>query len=110
MDIIYKVTVAVLSAVILAAGGYALMMSHSEDIAVNNYFEAVTQTIIESDYNDGVIEMCIKEAETYGFELAVDVQGNQIHGINKYAEITMKYTSEIKLFGVSVEKIKQKII
>lgn len=110
MDIVYKVTVAVLCAVILAAGGYALLMSHSEDIAVNNYFESVTQTIIESDYSDDVIRACMDEAKTHGFDLTVDVHGNQVHGINKYAEITMKYTSEIKLFGVSVEKTKQKII
>lgn len=110
MDIVYKVTVAVLCAVVLASGGYALMMSHSNDIAANNYFETVTQTIVESDYNDDVIAMCIDEAKSYGFTLEVYVHGNKMHGTNKYAEITLTYTSEIKLFGVSVGKTKQKII
>lgn len=110
MDIIYKVLIIVLGVALLISGGYALMMNHSNDIAVNNYFEAVTQTIIESDYNDGVIEACIEEAENLGYALTVDVHGNGKAGAKKYAVITLSYTSEIKLFDVSLEKVKQKVI
>ena len=110
MDIVYKVLVGILSAIVLMAGGYALIVNHSTEISVNNYFEAITQTILESDYNEEVIDECIEDATGKGFELIVEIHGADAFGVKKYADIKMTYTSEIRLFGVSVEKIKQKVI
>ncbi len=110
MDIIYKVLIGILSAIILGTGGFSIIVSLSTEISVNNYFEAVTQTIVESDYNENVIENCISEAEGYGYELTVDVHGGDTYGVKKYAEVRLSYTSKIKLFGVSLDKVKQKVI
>lgn len=110
MDIIYKVLVGMLSAIILMAGGYAVIINLSTDISVNNYFETVTQTIVESDYNGDVINDCIEDASLHGFELTVEVYGADTFGVKKYADIRLKYTSEIPLFGISLDKEKQKVI
>lgn len=110
MDIIYKVLVTILSTIVLLAGGYAITMNISNDIAVNNYFETVTQTIIESDYNQTVIDQCIDDAASNGYELTVEVYGADTFGVKKYADIKITYVSEIKLFGISSTKVKQKVI
>ncbi len=110
MDIIYKTLVGIFSAVILMAGGFAVSVYISDDISVNNYFEAVTQTIVESDYNETVIENCIQEAGNMGYKLTVAVHGADVYGVKRYADIRMSYTSRIALFGVSAEKTRQKVL
>jgi len=110
MDIIYKVFIGMISAFILASSGYAIIIHLSTEISVNNYFETVTQAVIESDYNEEVISNCISEASSYGYELTIEVNGADTYGVKKYAEIKLSYVSKIPLFGVSVDKVKQKVI
>lgn len=110
MDIIYKVLAGVISALVLMFGGYAIIIALSTEISVNNYFETVTQTIVESDYNEDVIATCIENADSYGYELSVEVHGTDVYGVKKYADIRLKYTSELRLFGISIDKEKQKVI
>lgn len=110
MDIAYKVLVTVLSLIIIIASGFAFILGHSEDVAVNNYFESVSKIIIESDYNENVIDSCISDAADQGYELTVNVYGNGKDGSKKYADIELKYMSNYKLFGISIDKVKKKVI
>lgn len=110
MDIIYKVFTGIMSAVILASAGHAFIISFSTEISVNNYFEAVTQTIAESDYNEAVVEKCMDEAASYGYELTVQIYGADAFGVKKYADVKLVYTSRIGMFDITLSKVKQKVV
>lgn len=110
MDISYKVLVSFLAILILIVGGFALTNGISKEIEINNYFETISQTIAESDYNSDVIELCIEDAKENGFTLEVEIYDGGMYGSMKYAQVKLSYKSAITLFGVSFDRVKQKVI
>lgn len=109
-DMVFKAFVGVLAAVIIIGSGMGVTAGFSENVAADNYFESVCKTIVESNYNQKVIEAYIQEAKEYGYVLEVNLQPGVKAGVKTYAEIRFTYYFEIKLFGLKQQKIKVKII
>ena len=110
MEMIYKTMLMVLLAIFLVAGGFAVSNACVDVVSANNYFEQVSQVIAESNYNQEVIDACCEEATDNGYQLEVHVSGNTRPGVLHYAKATFTYKYEMKIFGVSVEKKKEKIL
>lgn len=110
MDIVYKVFISIFSIIILFVVGFSIVLSCTGEAQVNNYFESVSKVIMESNFNDDVIDMCKEEAADKGHELIVDVYGSGNAGSSKYAEVTLKYKYSIKLFNISLDMTKRKVI
>ncbi|MBQ8519469.1 MAG: hypothetical protein IJ455_07720 [Agathobacter sp.] len=110
LDIVFKAFVGVLAAVIIVGSGVGVTAGFSRAVAAENYMESVSKVIVESNYNEDVIEKCIQEAETNGYTLEVDVLKATKAGVKYYAEIKLSYYFEIELFGLKQQKIQTKII
>ncbi len=110
MEMLYKLLLLGVLTIFLISGGFAVSNTCIDIVSANNYFEEVSKVIKESHYNENVIEACCEEASKNGYELSVIVEGNHRPGILNYAKVTFTYKYEIKLFGVSVEKQKEKIL
>lgn len=110
MDIVWKVFLALLIGIFLVTGSTGIIISNAEVTAADNYFEELSKAIVESNYNEEVIAFCIDEAANNGYKLQVTVEGNSRPGAAKYAKLVFKYNYEIKIFGFSQEKTKQKLL
>lgn len=110
MEMIYKMMLLVVLIIFLVSGGFAVSNACIDVIRANNYFEEVSKVIQESNYNQSVIDDCCEEAVKNGYELSVVVEGNDRPGVLHYAKIIFTYKYEVKMFGVSIEKQKEKII
>ena len=110
MDIIYKVLITMLSIIILLSTGLSLTLGIANEIETNYYFTSVTETIVDSNYNEDVIDLLIKEAEEKGYALSVKMFGSTIPGSYKYAEITLSYDFHLDLFDIVLHRKKQKIV
>lgn len=110
MDIIYKVLITLLSVVILFSTGFSLTSSIADEIETNHYFTSVTETLVDSHYNENVKNLLIEEAESKGYELTVDIFGSTAPGSYKYAKITLSYEFHLDLFDIVLNRKKQKII
>ena len=110
LDIVFKAFVGVLAAIVIVGCGVGVITGFSRSVAADNYMESVSKVIVESNYNEEVINACIGEAEENGFHLDVKVQAASKAGVKSYATITLTYYFEIKLFGIKQEKIQTKII
>lgn len=110
MSMPMKMVIAFACVVILVAGGIAITMGNSDVTTANNYFEELTQIIIESHYSEEVIERCIDEAAANGYTLIVTVEGGTQPGERKYAEAVFKYNYNIPMIGIQSEKTKRKIL
>lgn len=109
MEMIYKTMLLVLLTIFLVAGGFAVSNACVDVINANNYFEEVSQVIAESNYNANIIDFCCQEASENGYGLVVNVSGNTRPGVLHYAKATFTYKYEMEIFGVSIEKKKEKI-
>lgn len=110
MDIIYKVLITLLSVLILLATGFSLTLSIADEIETNQYFASVTETLADSHYNENVIHLLEEEAAEKGYELTIQLYGSTKPGSHKYAEVTLSYEFHLDLFGISIPRIKQKVI
>lgn len=83
----------------------------SMDVANSSYyFDTVTAVVVESNYNEDVIEQCCKEAQENGYTLEVVVYGGTVPGSQKYAEFTLTYEFEVPLIGLKLPKVRQKVM
>ena len=110
MEMIYKMMILVILVIFLVSGGFAVSNACIDIVSANNYFEEISRVILESNYNESVINACCEEALEHGYELSVLVKGNSRPGVLNYAKITFIYKYEIKMFRVSIEKQKEKIL
>ena len=110
LDIVYKAFVGVLAALVIIGSGFGVTTGFSQSVAADNYMEAVTKTIVESNYNGAVIGDCINEAQAHGYTLEVTVHLSAKAGMKSYAEVKFIYYFEIPLFGIRQQKIQTKII
>lgn len=110
MEMIYKTMILVVLVIFLVSSGFAVSNTCIDIVRANNYFEEISKVILESNYNENVINTCCEEALKNGYKLSVLVEGNNRPGVLNYAKLVFTYKYEIKMFGVSIEKQKEKII
>lgn len=110
MEMIYKMMLLVVLVIFLVSSGFAVTNTCTDIISANNYFEEVSKVILESNYNENVINQCCKEALKNGYQLDVLVEGSTKPGVLNYAKLVFHYKYEMKMFGVSIEKQKEKIL
>ena len=110
LDIAFKAFVGVLVAVIIIGSGLGVTSGFAEAVEANNYMESVSKVILESNFNETVIDKCIEEASINHFLLEIEVYEASKAGAKSYAKISLTYDFEIPLFGIKQQKIKTKII
>ena len=110
MDVIGKVLVACIGAILLVMSGVSVTMGNTDETAANQYLESVSKVVLESNYNTDVIEACKEEAADNGYTLEVVVYGSSTPGKAQYANVTLTYTYSLKLFGYETTKTVGKIL
>ena len=110
MDIIYKVLITILSIIILLSTGFSVTLCIGDEIEINHYFTSVAETLIDSHYNEQIIEQLIEEAAEKDYELTIEVFGSTAPGAYKYAIVTLSYEFHLDMFHISIPREKQKII
>lgn len=110
MDIIYKVLITMLSVIILLSTGLSLTLSIADEIETNHYFASVAETLVDSHYNERVKDLLIEEAEAKGYTLTIQMFGSSAPGAHKYAKVTLSYEFHLDMFGIVLNRSKQKIL
>lgn len=110
MDSIYKGLLVLLSVIAILLTGSSIAMSSAEIARANDYFDSAAAVIVDSNYNEQVMEQCCEEAELNGYRLEIEVQGETKPGGKKTVKATFTYVYEMKAFFVSKEKVKVKIL
>lgn len=110
MDIIYKVLITILSIIILFSTGLSLTLCIADEIETNQYFASVTETLADSNYSQEVIELLIEEAAQKNYQLSVQIYGSTLPGTYKYAQVTLSYEFRLDMFGIALNRTKQKIV
>lgn len=110
LDIVFKTFVAILASVVIMGSGLGVTTGFSQAVASDNYMEAVSKVIVESNFNANVIEKCKQQASENGYVLEVTVQEATKAGVKSYAQITLTYYFEIKLFNIKQQKVQTKIV
>lgn len=110
MDVIGKVLVGCIAAILLVMSGASVTMGNTDEVAANQYIDSVAKIIVESNYNSEIIADCIDKAEESGYTLSVQVHGTVAPGVKQYAEIELIYSYSLKLFGFSKDKTISKIV
>ena len=99
-----------LLAVFLLVMGFCPLLSSMDVANVDYYFDSVTEAIVESNYNQDAIDECCAEALANGYVLEVTAYGGDVPGAQKYAEFVLRYNFEIRLIGLNLPKIKEKVL
>lgn len=110
MDVIWKIFLTIFVGIFLLSGCTSIILANAQGVEANNYFEEVSRVIAESNYSQDVIDTCIDEATSNGYQLEVFVESSGIPGGPICAKLIFKYDYEMKLFGYSQQKVKQKTI
>lgn len=110
MDIIYKVLITILSVIILLSTGLSLSLCIADEIETTHYFASVAETLANSHYSENIKHQLITEAEEKDYELDIQIFGSTMPGTYKYAELTLTYEFRLDMFGIVLERVKQKII
>ncbi len=110
LDIVFKAFVGIFAAIIIVGSGLGVVTGFSQMVAADNYMESVSKVIVESNYNETVINQCKQEATDNGYTLSVTVQSASKAGVKSYAKIELTYYFEIKLFGLKQQKVQTKIV
>lgn len=110
LDIVYKAFVGVLAAIVIIGSGLGVTTGFSQAVAADNYMESVSKVIVESNYNQTIIDKCIQEASENGYTLEVELQPAAKAGVKTYAEIRLTYYFEIQLFHIRQQKVQTKIV
>lgn len=110
MHMIGKTMVAVIAAILLVFSGVSVIQSNASETEANNYMESVSKVILESNYNEDVIEDLCNTAAENGYTLTVTPHASGKPGTMQYADIELTYTYSLKLFGFHQQKTITKII
>lgn len=110
LDIVYKAFIGVMASIVIVGSGLGVITGFSQSVAADNYMEAVSKIIVESNYNETVINQCVQEASENGYILKIEVQDAVKEGVKSYAKIQLTYNFEIKLFHIKQQKIQTKIL
>ena len=110
LDIVFKAFVGILAAVVIIGSGLGVVSAFSQAVAADNYMETVSKVIVESNYNESVINKCRTEAASNGYTLVVNVSLSGKAGVKSYATVKLTYYFEIPLFGIRQEKTQIKTI
>ena len=101
MDIIYKVLITILSIIILLSTGFSVTLCIADEIETNHYFTSVAETLIDSHYNEQIIEQLIEEAAEKDYELTIEIFGSTAPGA--YCSfLTNQFSTLISCGSVSV--------
>lgn len=110
LDIVFKTFVGILASIVIIGSGLGVLTGFSQSVAADNYMESVSKVIVESNYNQAVIDKCQQDASENGYKLTVNVYPAVKAGVKKYAEIELTYYFEIKLFNIKQEKVQWKVL
>lgn len=110
LDIAFKAFVGVLAAIVIVGSGLGVTTGFSQAVAADNYMESVSKVIVESNFSQTVIDQCKQDAIENGYVLEVNTATSQKAGVKTYAEVTLTYYFEIKLFHIRQEKVQKKVI
>lgn len=110
MDIIYKALITILSVIILFSTGLSLTLGIADEIETNHYFTSAANLLADSHYNENVMKMLVEDAKEKGYELSIQVFGSTSPGSHKYAKLTLNYKFHLDLFGIILNRTKEKII
>lgn len=110
MDSIFKILLAFITAIFITFAGSSVITGFSSSTSAENYFQGVSKTIVESNYNAEVINECIAQAQENGHTLKVSVGGSSIPGASKYAQVELQYHFELKLLNIAFNRKIERII
>lgn len=110
MDTIYKVFITILSILLLLSTGLSLSLSIADEIETNHYFSSISETLVNSHYNENVSNLLMEEAKEKGYELSIQLYGSSTIGSQKYAQLTLSYDYHLDMFGIVFNRTKQKIV
>jgi len=110
MEVIGKVLVGCIAAILLVMSGATVIMGNTDETAANQYLNSMAKVIQESNYSTEVITECIDNAADNGYTLGVDVYGSASAGKKQYAKIVLTYKYSLKLFGFEIDKTISKIL
>ena len=110
LDMVFKAFVGMMVAVVMIGSGLGVMNGFSQIVGADNYLENVSKVIVESNYNQEVINSCKAQAAENGYNLQVEVATAIKAGVRYYATIQLTYYFEIPLFGIKQEKVRMKIV
>ncbi|MGN0348408.1 MAG: hypothetical protein ACI4DR_02635 [Roseburia sp.] len=71
---------------------------------MKEYKAAVVAEIENSNFNTKVISTCIREAQNAGYQLEVKESRYDMHQDRRTAEVILKYTYELPLFHMRLER------
>lgn len=110
LDMVFKAFVGALVAVVMIGSGLGVTMGFAEYVEAESYMQSVSKTILESNYNETVINQCQAEATKHGYVLEVAVEEAKKAGVKRYAQVKLTYYFTIDLFQIKQQKTKVKII
>ena len=110
MGSIWKVVLSFAVIILITAVGITITSVNADVTAAGDYMEELSAVIRESNYNENVIRECQQEAAEHGYELEVEVYRNEDRAGNCYAKMSMRYPYRLPLFGIEIQKSKEKII
>lgn len=110
LDIVFKAFVGILVAVVMIGSGLGVISAFSQAVAVDNYMETVAKVITESNFNQTVIDNCMSEASSNGYNLVVHVTPAAKAGVKSVATVKLTYYFEIPIFGIRQKKVQIKTI
>lgn len=80
MEMVLKTCGSVLSIIVLFVSALAFSISNAAEVNTNNYFENVSKAVIESNYNETIIDKLVDDAEERGHTLIIEVYSTGIAG------------------------------
>lgn len=110
MSTVGKVLIACISAIFLVISGASVVLSNTEETNANHYLDSASKVILESNYNQSVIDECCQNAADNGYTLQVTLYGDTKPGTKKYAQMKLTYTYSMNLFQYEKQKSIEKII
>ena len=101
MDIFYKVLITILCIILLLSTGLSITLSIADEIETNQYFNSITETLVDSHYNEIIKDKLIEEATENGYLLTIEILGSTKPGSYKYAIVTLSYEFHLDLFHIT---------
>lgn len=95
---------AILFISLFAFASIAIITAVSDTVVAKDYKANIISEIENSNFNDEVINACVSQAQSSGYELQVTKTTYDPNNDINTAEIVLSYKYEIPLFGISVTK------
>ena len=103
---VFSIVIAITLACILFA---SIISSNNQNCYARDYYNVVVNRIEDSNYNDQVIEECINDAQSKGYDLDVDDVTVYDDQPSKY--VTLTYYVSLPVFGLfGTDYAKQAVI